>query len=145
MNRIRINRLLVAGLATLFVFIVVEILVEWMIGRMFYGEIFERWFHTTDVLGWKVQNHVLNLLIALLNCTLLIWIYASLRPMYGVGTRTVLISSLFVLVLNLSVTLNSINLGLLPAEIGLIELGNNGIEVPIAMTAGAWVYEGQMD
>ena len=41
--------------------------------------------------------------------------------------------------------INLINLGLIPAQVGLIELGFETIEFPIAILAGAEVYEGRGD
>lgn len=144
MNRIRINRMLLAGFVTLITFIALEILVEQVIGRIMFGNMFEQWYQTTNVPAWGIANNVLNIFIALFNCTVLIWLYASLRPMFGVGTRTALITSAFVLILGLSFTINFINLGLVPPMIGMLEWIAEAIEFPIAMIAGALVYEGDI-
>jgi hypothetical protein len=142
MNKIRLNRMLLAGLVTLIVWIAVEILVEQVIGRtLFRGFIDEQWLQTTNLGDWGVQNHVLNILIALVNCTLLIWLYASLRPMFGVGTRTALITSALGIILGFSATINGINLGLFPPQVGLIEWVYEAIEFPLAMIVGAMAYE----
>lgn len=143
MNRIRLNRMLLAGLATFLVWIVVEILVEQVIGRVLFGDLIEQQvIQTTNILDWGIPNYVLNLLIALINCTLLIWLYASLRPMFGVGTRTALITSAFGVIFAFTMTVNGINLGLVPARVGLVEWIFELIEFPLAMMAGALVYEG---
>jgi hypothetical protein len=65
--------------------------------------------------------------------------------MFGVGTKTALITSAFGVILGLSVTVNGINLGLIPARLGLVEWVYELIEFPIAMIAGAMVYEGASD
>jgi hypothetical protein len=146
MNRIRINQLLLAGLVTFVVWIAVELLVEQVVGRILFGEsIQQQWVQTTDVLSWGVPNYVLNILIALVNCMILIWLYAALRPMYGVGTKTALITSAFGVIFGFSVTLNGINLGLFPPQLGMVEFLYELIEFPIAMLAGAWVYEGMSE
>lgn len=143
MNRIRLNRMLLAGLATFLVWIVVEILVEQVIGRVLFGDLIEQQvIQTTNILDWGIPNYVLNLLIALINCTLLIWLYASLRPMFGVGTRTALITSAFGIIFSLTMTVNGINLGLVPPQVGLTEWIFEVIEFPLAMMAGSLVYEG---
>lgn len=143
MNRIRINQMLLAGLATFFVWIAVELLVEQVIGRMLFGDLIEKQIlQASSIRDWGVPNYVLNILIALVNCTILIWLYASLRPMYGVGTRTALITSAFGIIFGFSMTVNGINLGLFPPQVGLVELVYEIIEFPIAMIAGAMVYEG---
>ena len=147
MNEIRVKRMLLAGLTMFLVWIVAEIIVEQVIGRILFGNLIEeRWLQTTTNLSdWNALNHVVNVLVTLLNCTLLIWLYASLRPMYGVGTKTALITSALGVVLGLSLFINMINLGLLPSQVGMIEAVFVSIELPIAMLAGAAVYEGAGD
>jgi len=147
MNEIRVKRMLLAGLTMFLVWIVAEIIVEQVIGRILFGNLIEeRWLQTTTNLSdWNALNHVVNVLVTLLNCTLLIWLYASLRPMYGVGTKTALITSALGVVLGLSLFINMINLGLLPLQFGLMEAVFEAIEFPIAMLAGAAVYEGAGD
>jgi len=143
MNRIRLNRMLLAGLATFFVWIAAEILVEQVFGRVLFGDLIDKQIlQASNIRDWVVPNYVLNILIALVNCTILIWLYASLRPMYGVGTRTALITSAFGIIFWFSMTVNGINLGLFPPQVGLVELVYEIIEFPMAMTAGALVYEG---
>ena len=129
------------------VWIALEIIVEQLIGRMLFGSLIDdRWLETAAKLSdWTALNHLVNLFIALLNTTVLIWLYASLRPMYGVGTKTALITSALGVVLGLSLTVNVINLGLLPLRFGLMEAVFETIEFPIAMLAGAAVYEGAGD
>jgi hypothetical protein len=78
-----------------------------------------------------------------LNCTILIWLYASLRPMYGVGTKTALITCAFGLAWIASVSVNITNLGLVPPRLALIEFFFEAIEFPISMFVGANVYEGK--
>jgi hypothetical protein len=146
MNKIRINRMLLAGLVTFIVWIATEILVEQVIGRILFGNLIEeQLLQTTSIADWGITNNLLNLLIALMNCTFLIWLYASLRPMYGVGTRTALITSAFGILFGFSLTVNGINLGLIPPQIGLTEVVYEMIEFPLAMIAGALVYEGVSD
>jgi hypothetical protein len=143
MNEIRVGRLLLAGLATFVAWIIVEILVEQVIGRFVFGpEIQEMWLEASQIGAWTGLNHGVNLFIALLNSTLLIWLYASLRPMYGVGTRTALITSAVGIVWAFSLIANCVNLGLFPSQPGLVEALYLAIEFPIATMAGAEVYEG---
>ena len=127
---------------TIIVWVVVEILVEQLIGRELFGEIInDAWHQSTHILNWSLSNHILNISVALMNYILLIWLYASLRPMFGVGTKTALITSLFGLLLGLSMTINQINLGLYPIDIGLAEWAYELIEAPLAVIVGSFVYE----
>ena len=144
MNEIKIKRMLLAGLAMFVVWVAVELLVEHGIARILLGQSSQQmWQQVIELNEWSPLNYWVNTFISLLNCTVLIWLYASLRPMYGVGTRTVLITSAFGIILGFSLFINFINLGLLPLKLGLIEAVFEAIEFPIAMIAGAGVYEGQ--
>lgn len=143
MNRIKVNRVVFAGIVTLIVFIIVEIIVESVIGRALFGSMIEEWYQKTySISKWSVATHVLNIFIALVICSTLAWLYAALRPMFGVGTKTALITSAFSLFFFATFYLNLVNLGIIPLQIALIDLGCNLIEIPIAITVGARIYEG---
>jgi hypothetical protein len=144
MNEIRVKRMLLAGLAMLIVWVVVAFLVEQVIARLLFGQSsHEMWRQVIEISESSAPNFWVNNFIALLNCTLLIWLYASLRPMYGVGTRTALFTSAFGIILVTALLINMINLGLVPLKIGMMEAVFEAIEFPIAMIAGATVYEGE--
>ena len=144
MNEIRVKRMLLAGLAMLVVWVVVEVLVEQVFARILFGQSSqEMWLQSIELRNWSALTYWVNSFIALLNCTLLIWLYASLRPMYGVGTKTALITSAFGVILMSSLFINLINLGLFPLQLGLMEAVFEAIEFPIAMIAGAAIYEGK--
>ena len=68
---------------------------------------------------------------------MLIWLYASLRPMFGVGPRTALIASSFMFVFIFAFGLNYTNLGLFPLRLTLLDALNLIIELPLALIAGA--------
>ena len=144
MNEINVKRMLLAGLAMLVVWVVVEVLVEQVFARILFGQSSqEMWLQVIKLEDWSALNFWINSFIALLNCTLLIWLYASLRPMYGVGTKTALITSAFGVILGFSMFINLINLGLFPLRLGLMEAVFVAIEFPIAMIAGTSIYEGE--
>lgn len=144
MNKINIKRMLLAGLAMFVMWIAVEILLEGVIADLVFGKsTVEMMAGEIEFREWTAINYWINLFMALLNCTLLIWLYASLRPMYGVGTKTALITSAFGVILGFSLFINFINLGLLPIKVTLIEAVFEAIEFPIAMIVGAAIYEGQ--
>jgi hypothetical protein len=144
MNKINIKRMLLAGLAMFVMWIAIEILLEGVMADLIFGRsTVEMLADEIEFRDWNALNLWINTIIPILNCTVLIWLYASLRPMYGVGTRTALITSAFGLILGLSMFINFVNLGLLPLKAGLIEAVFEAIEFPIAMVAGAAIYEGQ--
>jgi hypothetical protein len=146
MNQINVKRLLLAGLAMFVAWVALEILVEGIGVDLVFGRgHFDMASQTTGVEHWSAMNQVVNIALALLNTTLMMWLYASLRPMYGVGVRTALITSVFGLVLVLSLIANLVNLGLFPFRDGLIEAIFETIEFPIAMIVGAEIYEGKRE
>ena len=59
--------------------------------------------------------------------------------------QTALITSALGIVWAWSMMINLVNLGLLPTQVGLLEAGFETIEFPIAMLAGAEIYEGGRD
>lgn len=141
LNEIKVKRLIYAGINTFLSFIFVEWIVERLIGRALIGDYLNAWHQTLPAPDWGAINILLNLFIALLNTTILMWLYAALRPMFGVGVKTALATSFFVLVFMAVFSINMINLGVFPWEIGLLESVYLIIELPLAMIVGARFYE----
>jgi hypothetical protein len=141
MNRIRPKRLFLAGLSTFLAFVAIELLWEGLIGTLLLGDALEAWMSYPGVSKWTIEHQAVNLAIALGNCFMMIWLYASLRPMFGVGVRTALIASAFGFTFVLAFELNYANLGFFPFRLALIEAVSLIIELPLALTAGAQVYE----
>lgn len=144
MNRINVKRMLLAGLAMLVLWIALEVLVEHVMAQFFLGHTSsEMWQTVVDTSDWSGLNAVVSTVVAIVNSIIMIWLYASLRPMYGVGTKTVLITSAFFIIWVYSLFINLANLGLIPAEVAFLEAIFESIELPIAMFVGAGVYEGK--
>lgn len=143
MNEIKQGRLILAGFLTLGVFILLEILVETVLARMVLGHFEGAYYQGAHVLRWGLWEKVLNISIALLNCMMLIWLYAALRPMFGVGTKTALITSLYWLVFLGTFSVNLANLGLFSMKLALIEMVFQVLELPLALIAGAYFYEAE--
>ena len=80
--------------------------------------------------------------IALLNTTMMIWLYAALRPMFGVGVKTALITSLFVFVFVTAYIVNMANIFYYPWHIAFLEAFYLLAELPLSLIAGAYIYEG---
>jgi hypothetical protein len=131
-----------SGLITFFVFIAIEYLLERIIGNHLFGGGIDSWMYSLDVPNWNLANNTINILIAIVNVIVVMWLYAALRPMFGVGTKTALITSGFMLVFVSSFTLNQVNLGLIPFQVAIVQLFYQYIELPIALVAGAQFYEG---
>jgi hypothetical protein len=141
MNRINVKRLLLSGFVTLVVFIILELFVEQVFGQMLFSNIVEEWYMKFALPSWGINNYLINFLIAVVNCTIILWLYAALRPMFGVGTKTALITSAFFLVFISSFAFNQVNIGAIPLKIAMIELLYQLVELPLALIAGAHYYE----
>ena len=141
MNEIQVKRLFAAGFLTLLSFLFVEWLVENVFGRALVGDVLETWHQTLAIPNWEFSNIFLNLIIALVNSIILMWLYAALRPMFGVGVKTALITSFFVFFFVTVFSINMVNLGYFNWEIGLLESVYLMIELPIAVILGAMYYE----
>lgn len=75
MNEINVKRLLLGGLAAFLTWVVSEIFVEQIVGRVLFGDLIEgMWLRSTVFGDWTGLNHLLNIGIALLNSTVLIWL-----------------------------------------------------------------------
>ena len=141
MNEIKVWRLLISGLITLLVFVVIELIVENVIGNVFFGGVYDAWYGKLILPNWTAANYVLNILIGLVNSIMMMWLYAALRPMFGVGVRTALITSVFAFTFISFYGVNLANLGIIPIRIVAIELVYLGLELPLALIAGAQFYE----
>jgi hypothetical protein len=120
---------------------VVELIIEQLLGRYFFSAIIEGWVEVLSIQDWTSANYFLNLMIVLASCIMVMWLYAALRPMFGVGTKTALITSGFVLTFIAAYAINETNLGLYPIQITLIQLFYWLVELPAAVVAGAYFYE----
>ncbi|NIM94738.1 MAG: hypothetical protein GTO18_13640 [Anaerolineales bacterium] len=141
MNRIRPSRLLLAGLATILAFIIIEFVWEILISTVLLNDSLGSIRGVAGVSEWTLRDQAFNIAIALFNCFMLIWLYASLRPMFGVGPKTALIASGFAFAFVFAFQLNHANLGFIPYRLALIDSIDLIIELPLSLIAGAQVYE----
>jgi hypothetical protein len=141
LNEIKVKRLFLTGFITLVVFILVEFLVESAFERLVFEHGISEWYIELGIPQWNWVNNLVNILIALLNTTMLIWLYAALRPMFGVGIKTALITSLFGFTFATAFALNMANISPYPWKIALLETLYLAIELPVAMIIGAYIYE----
>ncbi len=141
MNRIRPTRLILAGLATLLAFLLIELIWEGLISAAILGDQFRLLRGSGSYPNWSFSEHALNLTIGLFNCFMMIWLYASLRPMFGVGPRTALIAAAFVFAFVFAFDLNFANLGFIPYRQALLYSLDLIVELPVALFVGAEVYE----
>jgi hypothetical protein len=69
------------------------------------------------------------------------WLYAAMRPRFGPGVQTALITGLAVwLLVSAWTNLTSAAMGLFPTRLLVITTLWQAVEIPLATLAGAWVY-----
>jgi magnesium-transporting ATPase (P-type) len=106
------------------------------------------WYSALEALGRPIQDTVgfltFGVIFNLVLGILAVWLYSAIRPRYGAGPKTALIAGLAVWVLSgLSFAAIAASLGLLPANLLVIdELSDLVIKV-VATLLGAWVYKEQ--
>lgn len=141
MNKIKVSRLLLSAFVTLVIAIGLDFLVEGIIAsQLAVGNLVAEW-NLTWIPSLKPWHWAVSILISAVNCIWIMWLYAALRPMFGVGIKTALLTSAFALVFIASFVTDVTNIGLFPTHIAVIELVYELIELPIAVIAGARVYE----
>jgi hypothetical protein len=140
-NKINYGWVFLSGLLAFFVIITVEAVVEGTYGFLFDRQWVAVWQDITS--EWGSWEKLLNILIAVVQMVLFMWIYAALIPRYGASKKNVLMTSLIVLALFSSFVLNMGNLGFLgaiPNRMWLLNVIFSIIEIPIAIFVGAWLY-----
>jgi MFS family permease len=72
---------------------------------------------------------------------LALWLYAAVRPRLGPGPKTAVIAGLFVWALSCFMALMPPYLtGMLPSNIVWTLIAWDFVEIPLAVTIGAWLY-----
>lgn len=142
MGKINYRRVFIGGLIAAVVFIVTELFIEGLAGILWgisETALLREYFPQALQRGLRFQMH--NLLHLLLICIMLIWLYAALRPRFGAGPKTALICAFIFWLIELLLILNLVNMNIIPWKFGMISLVFNAIELPVAVLAGASVYQ----
>ena len=143
MGRINVSRVILGGLLAGVVFILVELIVEGIFGVFGVSE---------RELALEVSNkltlggfryHIVNIVYLFVFFIFAIWVYAAIRPRFGAGPRTALITALGFWFLLLLVAINYLNMNVFPVKIVLVSLLFNMLELPPAIILGAWPYKEQ--
>jgi hypothetical protein len=80
--------------------------------------------------------------MALLDGMVSVWIYAGMRPRYGAGAKTALLSGILVwIVARFCVALDMIGLGVFPLKLLIGQSALGLIAILSGALAGAWLYK----
>lgn len=141
MNKIKIGRVFLAGLAAAFTFFFVEIILE---GLVFLLSGYNESQMMQEAFGSPLQGtrfQVVNLLVFFSEMIFFMWIFFALRPRFKSHGTAAVATSLVILLFILLIYINFVNLGVFPAKFALISLGFNLIELPVAILVGSNVYK----
>jgi hypothetical protein len=86
------------------------------------------------------RYHIVNTVYFLVFCVFAIWVYAAVRPRFGAGARTALMTALGFWFVGLLLAVNFVNLGVFPVKVTLLSVCFNLLELPPAIVAGASIY-----
>jgi hypothetical protein len=139
MKKVNIKALFVAILASAIGFIIIEFFVEILFFRTFgiSEDALYKYFNISPS-GLLFQS--INLLIFFLNISLIMSVYAAIRPRFSSDIIAAMVTSgLFVLLMTLFL-LNLSNLGIYPLTISLTSIIFIIIELPFAVMIGAVTY-----
>lgn len=137
MEKTNFARILFAGIISSLVFLIIEFFFEGAVKMIFnFTEIdlAKQYFSNLVVTGARYE--IINILYLFCTCALTVWLYSSLCPKYGIGMKTALIASLFVISIIFLFTVNHINMGIFPLRPALISLIFSLVEFPVSIVAG---------
>jgi len=141
MGKINIGRVVLGGLLTAAVFFVIELVVEGMAGMLGASEKDMALEAFPNIVFTGARYHIVNIAYFLLFCMFAIWLYAAIRPRFGPGPRTAVITGLIFWFTGVLVAVNFINMGVFPMKLTLVGLLFNLIELPASVVVGASIYK----
>ena len=140
MKKINIGRVILAGLVAGLAFLFVEIVIEGFFYVLFGISESEMYQEAFDIASKKIPFHILNIAILFVICFLIMWVYAAIRPRFTNNVKAAIASSMLFWGFAFLFIVNHINLGLFPLGT-FVGLGFNLIELPAAVLAGSAVYK----
>jgi len=141
MGKINYAAVLKGGLLAAVSFIVVEFLLEGAVGLLGLNEadLFREAY--PDIVVGGAVYHVSNVVHLLLLFFLAIWIYAAIRPRFGPGPKSALITSFVMWLMYLLFAMSFVKHGIFPLNLALVSLAFNLVEIPAAILIGARIYQ----
>jgi hypothetical protein len=141
MGKINVSRVILGGLLAGVVFVLVEIIIEGIAGLLGVSER-EMLLEVSDTITLSgARYHVVNIVYGVVFFIFAIGVYAAIRPRFGAGPKTALITALGFWFLLLLIAINFVNMDIFPVGIVMASLLFNLLELPPAILAGARIYK----
>ncbi len=140
-ERVRVPRVLLAGVVAGLGYVVVEFVVEGLVAILFNvseDELLARYF---DFSRSGFRYALVDNLIFFAECVVIMWIYALMRSHGRPVGQSLLVTVAMVLLLALLPLASLANVAVFPGSVVLLSLGFSVIELPTAILCGAGAYE----
>lgn len=140
MEKINPGGVLKGGAFAAITFALVEIVLEGAVSLfgLNEAELFREAY--PDIVMGGTVNYIWNVVHLFVLMSFAIWIYAAIRPRFGPGPKCALIVSFVLWFTYLLIAMNFVRHGILPANIAIVSLAFNLIEIPAAVLVGARIY-----
>ncbi len=140
MKKIRVGYVFLAGFVASLAFVFTEMVVEGSVQFIFRISEAKMFVEAFDDLPAGTLYHILNLLYLYLICTLIMWIYAAIKPRFRKRVHAALATSAVFWLFVILFFVNYSNMGLYPYRMTLMTIVFNLLEIPAAVIAGSLVY-----
>lgn len=141
MKKISIGRVALAGLIASLSFLFFEMVVEGAVLLLFGISETELMREASITCPTGTLFYVVTLVYLYLVCSLIMWVYAAIRPRFKSHIRAALATSVVFWVFAFLFVVNYSNVGLYPLKLGLISMGFNLVEMPAGVILGSFVYK----
>ncbi len=138
MTKINFARVILGGLAAG----VLLILGDFLMHTMALGEQWEAAMAAQGVAEPGVSAIVFFSIFDLIIGIAMVWLYAAIRPRFGAGARTAIVTGLVVWFFGWFWQMSGLlAMGMYPQNLILMTLAWGFIQIPIAAYVGAWLYK----
>jgi len=140
MKKISIAKVALAALVASLVFLFVEMILEGGVMLIFGVSEVKMMQEASIPIPSGTLYYVLAIIDLYLVCSLIMWVYAAIRPRFRDHLRAALAASLVFWFFAFLFVVNYSNVGLYPLKFALLGMGFNLVEIPAAVMTGALVY-----
>ena len=140
MQKINLGAVISGGALAAVTFVIVEFVLEGAVGLLGLNEadLLREAFPNIVVGG--TAYHVWNIVHLFLVFFLAIWVYAAIRPRFGPGPKSALITAFVLWTMYFWIVMNFARLGIFPLNVAIVSLAFNFVEIPAAILVGARMY-----
>jgi hypothetical protein len=140
MKKISIAKVALAALVASLAFLFVEVILEGGVMLIFGVSEAKMMQEASIPIPSGTFFYVLTIVYLYLVCSLIMWVYAAIRPRFKDHLHAALATSFVFWLFAFLFVVNYSNVGLYPLKFALLGMGFNLVEIPAAVMAGALVY-----